>query len=452
MLSSRPVALVMDSHVYPSKTPGRIKGRAENAIPMNVHGKGKEIMMQTPFHGGKQATLAKAPMTGVAQGKQNIVVSRPNVRILGDKTPFPNRSKTEKFETSATQLSKLPVLLLLEPNSHLPPDKTPDSQLRPSSARKQDRMPRLSAGKAFVTPINNGNHWDVSELNIVAPETEVQETPADDYDEIEYMPPNTLYLASQPALDIELPDYKQVGKALFNFAQTCPYNDSTVAEIVVLEEDVKLPGWDMLPLQELESDDPFRQFSAKKSIDRMAPTVNRKVISDKKSIPVVSKAVPPARLPESALHSRPTYVPRMAKNTIALSTQPMIRKVSTIAGPSGAPSNIRSRSIVQAAKAVGQVRSTNILRPDKPAAKAPQGIPSRPATSAATRNRPISSLATGVARRPVTSTSQYKITSVPRSGLNMVVPSNGNKEGGRDDVLLLVDGGISLDEDFRFNV
>lgn len=54
MLSSRPVTLAMDSHVYPSKTPGRMKAKVENAVPMMVHAKGKKVVMQTPFNGGKQ--------------------------------------------------------------------------------------------------------------------------------------------------------------------------------------------------------------------------------------------------------------------------------------------------------------------------------------------------------------------------------------------------------------
>lgn len=112
---------------------------------------------------------------------------------LGDKTPFPNRSNIQKLETPASQLLKLPVLSPLESRLHPQLDKTPESLRRPSSARTHDRVLR-HANKLFVTPDNKGNHWDVSELCITPPEVETQEPllPEDDYDEIEYMAPNTL--------------------------------------------------------------------------------------------------------------------------------------------------------------------------------------------------------------------------------------------------------------------
>lgn len=55
-------------------------------------------------------------------------------------------------------------------------------------------MPR-SASKSFETPLNSGNHWDVSDVSIVLQDTEVvaQEAAIEhDYDDIEYMAPNTL--------------------------------------------------------------------------------------------------------------------------------------------------------------------------------------------------------------------------------------------------------------------
>ncbi|KAG6840529.1 hypothetical protein C0991_006167 [Blastosporella zonata] len=450
MLSSRPVALGMDSHVYPSKTPGRMKGRVENAVPMTVHGKEKEIMTQTPFHGGKQAVHQKAPMT-LAQGKQN-VSSRPIVRILGDKTPFPNRSKTQKFETPAPQLAKFPVLSFLEPQSHLPHDKTPGSQLRPSSARKQDRVPRLSAGKVFETPINNGNHWDVSDLNIVVPEADVHEVSGDDHDEIEYMPPNTLHLAFQPTWDFELPNYKEVGKALFNFAHTCLHDDTPIAEIEIDEKDVQLPGWDMLTVQELgmfatfaivrdrilsqviESDDPFRHA-------RAAPPAKQTAAPTKK---------PSAVAPKSLLLSRPLIAPRpIPTSTRSTSTL----KPPKAASKSSASSTVRPAAAAQRTQGADKAKP---IRTAKPAANPPQSIPARPATSAASRSRPTTTLPSTVARRSATSTSQYKTLPAPRSGLNRVVPSGGKK---KEDVSKSVDGnpliidlGIDLDYDFKFDV
>lgn len=95
------------------------------------------------------------------------------VRPLGDKTPFPNRTANQLSATGA-KIAK-PALL--------------DGSLRPSSARKHDRLPR-SAGKAFETPVTDGKHWDVSDIDIEV-DTPVanQSIEEENWDEIEYMPP-----------------------------------------------------------------------------------------------------------------------------------------------------------------------------------------------------------------------------------------------------------------------
>lgn len=57
MLSSRVVPLNVDAQHYSSKTPGRLKSRAENAIyPTTVNGKGKEVS-KTPFRPATIRTL-----------------------------------------------------------------------------------------------------------------------------------------------------------------------------------------------------------------------------------------------------------------------------------------------------------------------------------------------------------------------------------------------------------
>lgn len=97
----------------------------------------------------------------------------PAIRPLGDKTPFPNRTAHQLSATGA-KIAK-PALL--------------DGSLRPSSARKHDRLPR-SAGKAFETPVTNGKHWDVSDFEIEV-DTSVtnQSIEEESCEEIEYMPP-----------------------------------------------------------------------------------------------------------------------------------------------------------------------------------------------------------------------------------------------------------------------
>lgn len=148
--------------------------------------------------------------------------------------------------------------------------KTPDSVQRPSSMRKHVKHPR-SASQNFETPMNRGNHWDISDGDIVLPADmpALQDTiiENDDLDEIEFMPPNTLGktplpclsvvflilskidLPYEPLLDFELPDYKMLGKKLRNLAHSYPYDDSPSPpelDIVVLD-----PAWDLLTLPPL---------------------------------------------------------------------------------------------------------------------------------------------------------------------------------------------------------
>ncbi|KAG6909686.1 hypothetical protein DXG01_016093 [Tephrocybe rancida] len=394
--------------------------------------------MQPHFTAESKASPHKAPMTGQAQGKQN-AVSRPTVRILGDKTPFPNRSKTQKFETPAPQISKFPALSFLETQPQLPHAKTPDSQLRPSSARKQDRAPR-SVGKVFQTPLNNGNHWDVSELSIVVPDAEaLQDAPEDDYDEIEYMPPNTLHLASEPAFNLGLPDYKEVGKALYNFSRTCPYDDTPVPEIEINEKDVRLPGWDMLSVKELESDDPFRQgVVSKMTASRKSPGTTllaRPKPTSNKSTLALPKLAPITQPPISTRLKPTTSEP---KTTATRSTQPALQRPS-----------VKSGAVPSSAKPPITLRSA------KPAVKPSQTVPSRSATATATLNRPASTLAPTLARRPATSTSQYKTLPSSRSGLSKVAPTSTKKDDGMklmDIIPLAGEAGMELDDDFRFDV
>lgn len=107
------------------------------------------------------------------------------VRPLGDKTPFANRQRRVVQEpTPGPAKAALPVqdekLELLAPGH----------ALLPSSVRKTVRG-RHSSGP-FKTPETSGNHWDVTEDDViapVAPEAQAEEVQSEDFDEIEYMPP-----------------------------------------------------------------------------------------------------------------------------------------------------------------------------------------------------------------------------------------------------------------------
>lgn len=180
------------------KTPARsTRTRSENAHQgaMTIqNGKGKANVMRTPFHpktaqpqrllkDGPGSTSAKAPIH---------LITRSN-KPLADKTPFANRT-LNIYHTPAPD-HKPPKLNLLAPvvhDQHTTPDSGPGSA-RASSTRRHSRAPKPSV--AFQTPANQGNHWDVSDGEIVVPEMEQVleiEEEFDDSEEIEYMPPNTL--------------------------------------------------------------------------------------------------------------------------------------------------------------------------------------------------------------------------------------------------------------------
>ena len=127
-------------------------------------------------------------------------------RPLVDKTPLPNRIRATLFQTpfahkKDAKSSKLafvdPDVLNLTKSMKNGGGKTPDSAQRPSSTRKHVKHPR-NAIQNFQTPMNRGNHWDVSDGDLVLPadmQPALQDTITendDDFDEIEFMAPNTL--------------------------------------------------------------------------------------------------------------------------------------------------------------------------------------------------------------------------------------------------------------------
>jgi hypothetical protein len=162
MLNSRPVPLHNNASHRATKTPGRTarKARAmrENCL----------VEPQRLFKDSKYTTRT---------------ASRP----LGDKTPLPNRVAHTVFTTPFPNGSKLSKLALLDPDG----GETPGAPLRPSSTRTHIRVPR-SGSKSPETPPNIS--WVISDGDVSAGPPESQtveeaERTAEDYDEIEYMPP-----------------------------------------------------------------------------------------------------------------------------------------------------------------------------------------------------------------------------------------------------------------------
>ena len=206
-------------------------------------------------------------------------------RLLADKTPLPNRIGNTLFQTPFPQKKDLkssklafvidPDVLNQTKSMKNGGGKTPDSAQRPSSTRKHVKHPR-NTSQNFETPMNRGNHWDVSDGDLVLPadmQPVLQDTITendDDFDEIEFMAPNTLsktqqfhffYLVHyfikldlpyQPPFDFELPDYKVLGKNLRNLAHSCPYDDTpSPPELDIVVSDIAISTWDMIKLPPL---------------------------------------------------------------------------------------------------------------------------------------------------------------------------------------------------------
>ncbi|CCL98199.1 uncharacterized protein FIBRA_00193 [Fibroporia radiculosa] len=266
MLSARPIALNADT-----RTPGRaLKGRStlqENVYrgSMTISVKGKGAL--TPHR-----PLASRPhKTSKDQGQPT--VSRP----LGDKTPFPNRvANLVPFCPPEPLTGKLAKLSLLDAPPTLATI-TPGALLRPSSARKSLRSPRLSdsGGRAFElrTPVTQGNHWDVSDGDVdLGQHVSVEETEAvqeEDYDEIEYMPPAATFPPYEPPF--EMPNYKIAGRALLELAHSAKFDDTAdlyCAQDIEVDIDPRevwnMSGfvaspldWERVELPELENDSPL---------------------------------------------------------------------------------------------------------------------------------------------------------------------------------------------------
>ena len=164
---------------------------------------------------------------------------------LGDKTPLPNRLTTVVFQTpfdkpEVVKQNAAPVVDNGNAN-------TPGTLERPSSQRRNLRLPRNHHAKNFETPMNNDRHWELSNEDISVPVVQSvteEKTLEDERDEIEYCAPNTLGKVSfrcrwhnfsrfpftdlpyQPPFDFELPNYREVGKALHELAFSVPVDDS----------------------------------------------------------------------------------------------------------------------------------------------------------------------------------------------------------------------------------
>ncbi|KAJ3810857.1 hypothetical protein F5876DRAFT_65252 [Lentinula aff. lateritia] len=255
MLSTQPILRNAESNTnrHAFKTPSR--GLAENRLG-TLKGKGKAgVGQQTPF---QTKTPFQKPLFTEADTQLKGGVRVPTRPFL-DKTPFPNR---------IVNLSNANNIHAQTPYLHpASASGTPDSALRPSSTRKHIRVPRNS--QKFETPLNTRNHWDVDSndesadgIAVEFPELVLPEE--EDFDEIEYMAPNTLDLPYQPPFDLEMPDYKVLGQTIMEASRNGAFYEplESAVEFEIRAEDIEICDI-ALDFSSISDADPFFEFPHK---------------------------------------------------------------------------------------------------------------------------------------------------------------------------------------------
>ncbi|KAH7108319.1 hypothetical protein BKA62DRAFT_681807 [Auriculariales sp. MPI-PUGE-AT-0066] len=192
----------------PSKTPARMlqtqsQLNGENrAGPYSVKGKRVALAPQTPgLNGGKNA-----PRTAGRGG------------ALQDKTPFANR------QISTPAAGKKQIQVAATPLQQIQERAPYSAESLPSATRTRLRMPR----NMYETPAPNGNHWDISDGSIELSDTvgslSLNTVPtAEEFDDIEYMPPRAITPEYEPPFD--MPNYAQLGANLMSIAHLACFPD-----------------------------------------------------------------------------------------------------------------------------------------------------------------------------------------------------------------------------------
>lgn len=333
----------------------------------------KSAQNKTPFHGNAGA------------GYRDVVFTKsPAKPVLH--TPLPSVKKRFNYDSFTFNLAT--PALNLRPDSPLDEEQEQDSLSTPlpSSVRRMSRGSRMSMERSFMTPQNNGRHWDVSDISIELNDLQIEEEDPDavtiDEDaEIEYMPPK-VEVPYEPPFDFEFPDYKKVGSTFLRGYYMDP--KEALSELPSYSEPFEVPQ-----LEEIErlsfssdtsedSDDPFVQ--ARRARAAEAPGKPEPIVAAGRPIPRATSA--------AATRTRPTSA--VATTSHAASTTTTSRAASTT---------------------TSRAASTTITTRSKP--------PSRPATAAAYVNSSrftTTGAARPVAGRPQTVGRATSSTSTPAVG------------------------------------
>ncbi|OBZ70534.1 hypothetical protein A0H81_09463 [Grifola frondosa] len=403
--------------------------------------------------------------------KPVVMVSRP----LGDKTPFPNRvAGAVPFKTPAPETAKLAKLSLLEPE----PAQILAPLLRPSSARKSLRIPlNGSAGRraSFKTPETQGNHWDVSDGDmdlggdVAVEEVEVQEMEAEGLDdEIEYMPPTAIDLPYEPPFD--MPDYKVLGRNLFEFAHSAPIDDSAdlyYAADIELEIDTKellresgfiasSSEMEKLELPELEDDSPF----VRKLVKPPAPIVTTKAPAH---APITRSATAAARAlpiqPQTRASSRTVPSTATATSTSRPATRAMTSRAPSQLAVTSSMRTTRQPTSRDAIRSTRQPTATTsksaaIINPSITRATAPIVLGRTSSTSSATSSNPATRAATSRTRSAAGTRATASIPSSTVKSGTATVPAQSTTKHVEDELVLAFrrEKATDIEEDFLFDV
>ncbi|KAI0646007.1 hypothetical protein C8Q79DRAFT_1010884 [Trametes meyenii] len=479
MLSTRPIALSTDvdtvQPILTTKTPGRAKGL-----------KNRAALQENAIHSGAKTVLSKKSVLqtpfrpGTAHGKKPLVsvsVTRP----LMDKTPAPNRVGPSMgfgaSKTPATKGFKLSKLSLLVPEPEEPEPLSPDVAplLRPSSTRKSLRG-RLSG--TFKTPMTKGDYWNVSpgdmdmELAAGTSEQTKEETMPveDEEDEIEYMPPTAIELPYEPPF--ELPDYRNLGRDLFNFGHATLVDDTldayyaadiekqldvaTIASACGPDNSSSLI--DGLDLPDLEDDSPFPRKALKPTPSALAKAVG----PSSRGVPVRSAQSSAA---QTGIGPRAGVIPAGRASS---------RTVSSGSAPAPGPAPTRT-SVLRAAKAAAASNSATTPNPTQLVARAgarpASAIPIRKAVSSTASKPPTRPGAPAAPKAPAPATRPRSATAVIGTGTagrarsatvvasssrtkvsNSAAPAKPKSPGDSLAEQLERDVGGGLDDDFQFEL